>query len=244
MNISENGLELIKNFEGCRLTAYKCPAGVWTIGWGHTGNVKEGQKITQAEADSMLKADMAPYESRVDKYSKYNWNQNEYDALVSFAYNVGSIDQLTAGGTRSRSEIAEKMTAYNKAAGKTLAGLTRRREAEKKLFLTPVIPEKGWFTENGKWKYYLGNGKPVTNDWYYDDGKWYWFDGSGAMVTNTWYEYKNKWYYLGPDGAMLTGLQTIDKKWYALDQNGAMVTEEVTLTPDQDGALTWPGLKE
>ena len=138
MRISENGLNLIKSFEGCRLTAYKCPAGVWTIGWGHTGGVKPGQKITQAEADQMLVSDMAAYESKVNKYSKYNWNQNEFDALTSFAYNVGSIDQLTANGTRSRAEIAAKITQYNKGGGKVLAGLTKRREAEKKLFLTPI----------------------------------------------------------------------------------------------------------
>ena len=64
------------------------------------------------------------------------------------------------------------------------------------------------------------------------------------MVKNTWYKYKDKWYYLGADGAMLTGQQTIDGKWYVLNEDGAMVTDPVTLTPDQDGARTWPGLKE
>lgn len=64
------------------------------------------------------------------------------------------------------------------------------------------------------------------------------------MVKNTWYKYKDKWYYLGADGAMLTYQQTIDGKWYVLNEDGAMVTDPVTLTPDQDGALTWPGLKE
>ena len=126
MRISENGLNLIKSFEGCRLTAYKCPAGVWTIGWGHTGGVKAGQKITQAEADQMLVNDMAAYEKKVNKYAAYGWNQNEYDAMTSFCYNVGSIDQLTASGTRSRATIAAKMLQYNKGGGKVLAGLTRR----------------------------------------------------------------------------------------------------------------------
>ena len=123
MNISENGLNLIKSFEGCRLTAYRCPAGVWTIGWGHTGGVYEGQTITQAQADEMLVSDLASYERKVDKYSSYGWNQNEFDALVSFAYNIGSIDQLTANGTRTRAVIADKMLEYNKAAGKILAGI-------------------------------------------------------------------------------------------------------------------------
>ena len=135
MKISTTGLNLIKSFEGCRLTAYLCPAGVWTIGYGHTGNVKSGQKITQAKADAYLKADLAKFEKHVMSYDKkYNWNQNEFDALVSFAYNVGSITQLTANGTRTKKQISEKLLAYDKAAGKTLAGLTRRRQAEKALF--------------------------------------------------------------------------------------------------------------
>ena len=113
MVISERGLNLIKSFEGCRLTAYKCPAGVWTIGWGHTGDVVAGQTITQEQADRMLRVDMAAYEAKVMKYNdKYRWNQNEFDALTSFSYNVGSIDQLTANGTRSRDVIADKLLAY------------------------------------------------------------------------------------------------------------------------------------
>lgn len=135
MKISTTGLNLIKSFEGCRLTAYKCPAGVWTIGYGHTGNVKSGQKITQAKADAYLKTDLAKFEKHVASYDKkYKWTQNEFDALVSFAYNVGSITQLTANGTRTKKQISEKILAYDKAAGKTLAGLTRRRQAEKTLF--------------------------------------------------------------------------------------------------------------
>lgn len=138
MNITEKGLELIKEFEGCQLTAYKCPAGVLTIGYGHTGkDVTAGLKITKAKAEKLLKTDLATFEKKVDKYQeKYNWNQNEFDALVSFAYNVGNIDQLTQNGSRTKKEIAEKILLYNKAAGKELAGLTRRRKAEQKLFLT------------------------------------------------------------------------------------------------------------
>ena len=75
-----------------------------------------------------------------------------------------------------------------------------------------------------------------------DGDKWYWFNGAGFMVSNTWYQYKGSWYYLGPDGAMLKGLQTINGKWYYLDEEGRMATEPVVLTPDQDGALHYPGL--
>lgn len=106
--------------------------------------------------------------------------------------------------------------------------------------------EPGWNLENGKWRYYLDRtGRCVRNAWYLDtDGHWYWFDGSGMMVTNVWYYYKDSWYYLGDDGAMRTGLQSIDGKWYYLDQEGRMETEPVILTPDQNGALSYPGLAE
>lgn len=146
MKISKNGLNLIKKYEGCRLTAYKCPAGVWTIGWGHTKNVTPGMRITQAQADAMLVQDMAKYEAKVDKYMNvYNFNQNQYDAMVSFAYNVGSIDKLTAKGTRSIQKISDCITLYNKGGGKVLPGLVKRRADEKALFNTKIaekLPEK------------------------------------------------------------------------------------------------------
>lgn len=104
----------------------------------------------------------------------------------------------------------------------------------------------GWQEEEGYWRFYLGDtGECVRNTWYLDsDGRWYWFDGAGHMVSNTWYQYKGDWYYLGADGAMVKGRQTINGKWYILDEDGAMITEPVTLTPDADGALHWPGLAE
>lgn len=103
--------------------------------------------------------------------------------------------------------------------------------------------KSGWQQEDGGWKFYLGNtGEPVRNDWYQDGDKWYWFDGAGMMVHDVWYNYKESWYYLGSDGAMVKGQQTIDGKWYIMDDQGRMIIEPVTLTPDQDGALQWPGL--
>lgn len=138
MKTSQNGIDLIKSFEGCRLTAYRCPAGVPTIGYGHTAGVRMGQKITQQQAETYLRQDLEKYEKNVAKYEdKYKWNQNEFDAMVSFSYNLGSIDQLTANGTRSKAVIAEKMLLYDKAGGKVLAGLTKRRKAERELFLKP-----------------------------------------------------------------------------------------------------------
>lgn len=141
MVISQRGIDLIKEFEGCRLTAYKDAVGVWTIAYGHTKNVKQGMKITQEQAEELLKKDLAEYEAKVEKYDKYNWNQNQFDALVSFAYNIGSIDQLTSNGRRSIKTISEKILEYNKAGGKTLEGLVRRRKAEKELFDEPVTSE-------------------------------------------------------------------------------------------------------
>lgn len=141
MKTSETGIKLIKKCEGCRLKAYRCVAGVLTIGYGHTAGVKENDVITKEKAEEYLKQDLEKYEKNVEKYNKtYGWNQNEFDALVSFAYNIGSIDKLTAGGTRSRKDIAEKMLLYNKAGGKATPGLTERRKEEQQLFLTKITP--------------------------------------------------------------------------------------------------------
>ena len=137
MTINDKGISLIKSFEGMRLKAYKAlpTEKYFTIGYGHYGaDVKEGQTITEAEAEKLLRADIQKYEGKVNKYSTYNWNDNEYSALVSFAYNVGNIDGLTKKGERSREEIKKVWTSYSKAGGKEVPGLLRRREAELKLF--------------------------------------------------------------------------------------------------------------
>ena len=111
MKTSDNGINLIKEFEGCMLTAYRCPAGVLTIGYGHTGSdVKAGMKITKEKATELLKKDLIKFEKHVMKYDNvYHFNQNQFDALVSFAFNIGNIDQLTAKGTRSIKEISGKI---------------------------------------------------------------------------------------------------------------------------------------
>ncbi|MDE5938746.1 MAG: glycoside hydrolase family protein [Lachnospiraceae bacterium] len=141
--ISENGLALIRRFEGCRLTAYQDSAGVWTIGYGHTSGVSKGQTITQAQADACLRADCANAEKAVNRYmDTYHWNQNQFDALVSFTFNcgAGNLKTLLDGGTRSIAQISEKIPAYRKAGGRVLQGLVNRRAAEKSLFDTPVSP--------------------------------------------------------------------------------------------------------
>lgn len=160
MKISNRGIELIKKYESCVLDAYKCPAGVWTIGWGHAVGVTPGMHISKEQADEYLKKDVAKYEQHVSSYSQYNWNQNQFDALVSFAYNVGSIKQLTSNGLRTITEIADRMLLYTKANGKTLSGLVKRRKEEHDLFVLNIVTEKKTVEElvqeviNGVW----GNG--------------------------------------------------------------------------------------
>ena len=140
MKTSNNGINLIKQFEGCALSAYTCPAGVWTIGYGHTKDVKQGMKITTNKATSLLKEDLSTYENYVNKYVKVKLNQNQFDALVSFTFNCGGgalksstlLKKLNKGDYTG---AANELLRWNKANGKILAGLTRRRKAEKALFL-------------------------------------------------------------------------------------------------------------
>ena len=143
MKISKAGIDFIIGFEGFSAKACKCVSTekYYTIGYGHYGSdVKKDDTITREEARKLLEADLLSFEKKVSKYdSKYDFNQNEFDALVSFAYNVGNIDQLTANGTRSRDKISECMLLYNKSGGKVLTGLTKRRKAERELFLTKVF---------------------------------------------------------------------------------------------------------
>ena len=138
MKTSQRGINLIKQFEGVRLTAYKCPAGLYTIGYGHTRGVTRGMKITEEEASAHLAADLLNSEKAVERYdSVYHWNQNEFDALVSFTFNCGAANlrSLLRNGRRNRSQIAATLPLYRKAGGKVLKGLERRRVAEKALFL-------------------------------------------------------------------------------------------------------------
>lgn len=215
MDISKTGLDLIKSFEGCRLTAYKDSIGVYTIGWGTTNadysitktHIVNGLTISQSTADSWLEKSVnQKYVPLVMKYDYiYHWNQNQLDALVSFAYNIGSIDQLTYSGMRPIAEISEKILAYNKAGGKVLAGLTRRRQAEKKLFDTPVI-EKGWIQGDKGWWYRYADGTYPSSCWLNIDGKDYYFKQDGYMASDEYikssnYDTDRKLYYVNKDGA-------------------------------------------
>lgn len=143
MKTSEKGLNLIKQFEGCKLTAYKCPSGVWTIGYGHTKGVARGHRINQKQADNFLKEDIKQFEKVVQKYVRVSLNQNQFDALVSFCFNVGSGAFQSSTLLKKLNEkdyegASTEFLRWNKANGKVLAGLTKRRSAEKKLFDTRI----------------------------------------------------------------------------------------------------------
>lgn len=142
MTVSDRGVELIAKYEGCRLEAYKCPAGVWTIGYGHTAGVTQGQTLpSQEAAKALLKEDLKKYGGYVNSCVKkglitFPLNQNRFDALTSFCYNCGNgnLQKLVSG--RDAATVADKLLAYNKGGGKVLAGLTRRREEERALFMS------------------------------------------------------------------------------------------------------------
>lgn len=142
MNISENCINMIKSFEGYKLKPYRLAGEkYYTVGYGHYGaDVNPNKKYTKKEVEALLISDLDRFVKGVLRYDKlYHFNQNELDALVSFAYNVGSIDGLTAKGSRSREQIAYFMRKYVKGSnGVTLEGLVKRREKERELFLTPV----------------------------------------------------------------------------------------------------------
>lgn len=137
-NISSNGVVLIKSFEGFSRVACKAlPTERYlTIGYGHYGkDVKPHQTITESEAVKLLVKDLSGFVKKVNKYNrKYGFTQNEFDALVSFCYNVGNIDGLTKNGTRTKAQIADKFLAYSYSGGNFVRGLYNRRLKEQALF--------------------------------------------------------------------------------------------------------------
>lgn len=139
MKLSYKGRELLKRFEGLRLTAYQCSAGVWTIGYGHTKGVKEGDVITETEAESMLTEDVKDAESTVN-WQGLEINQNQFDALVCFVFNVGSENFKKSTLLKLIKEnpndpkIESEFQKWVYAAGKVTAGLQNRRNAEAGLY--------------------------------------------------------------------------------------------------------------
>ncbi|HIC8803578.1 TPA: lysozyme [Enterobacter asburiae] len=146
MQTSEKGIALIKQFEGCKLTAYQDSVGVWTIGYGWTQPVdgkpiRAGMTIKQETAERLLKTGLVSYESDVSRLVKVGLTQGQFDALVSFTYNLGARSLSTSTLLRKLNAsdyagAADEFLRWNKAGGKVLNGLTRRREAERALFLS------------------------------------------------------------------------------------------------------------
>tara|TARA_B100000795_G_scaffold228472_1_gene185197 strand:- start:74 stop:517 length:444 start_codon:yes stop_codon:yes gene_type:complete len=139
MNISQEGLSLIKKFEGCRLESYKCSANVLTIGYGHTGGVLETDVITQDIANELLQEDISKFEKYVSDNVIVELNQSQFDALVAWTFNLGVGNLRSSTMLKKLNEtdyvsVPSEMKRWNKAAGKTLDGLIRRRLAESLLF--------------------------------------------------------------------------------------------------------------
>lgn len=143
MQINNEGLDLIKRFEGLRLRAYQCPAGKWTIGYGHTGTeVQPNQRISVTVAGRLLQDDLRRFEEAVTKAVKVPLSANAFSALVSLAYNIGIVAfadsmllrRLNAGDTVG---AAEQFDRWTNAGRRVLPKLVRRRRAEKALFLCP-----------------------------------------------------------------------------------------------------------
>ena len=139
MNISQEGLALIKKFEGCELKSYRCSAEVLTIGYGHTKGVEEGQEITQEEAEEMLSSELEEYEGYINDLVECELEQCQFDALVAWVYNLGpsnlkSSTLMKRLNSNDLKDVPNQLKRWNKAGGKILQGLVRRRKAEALLF--------------------------------------------------------------------------------------------------------------
>jgi len=159
MRTSQDGIDLIKGFEGCRCAAYHDSNGVPTIGYGHTAGVAMGMRILQEQADKYLADDLQEFERYVNKYVTIPLTQHQFDALVSFTYNLGPgtlfhsflLTNVNAGFF---GKAAENFLDYDHAGGVQVVGLTRRRQAESDLFLTPddsVARPPGMATKIKRW---------------------------------------------------------------------------------------------
>ena len=139
MRISQEGVDLIKHFEGCYLDAYLCPAGVWTVGYGHTKGVKEGDAIEQEAAEAFLIEDLESFEQAVTRLVEVPLTQQQFDALVSWTFNLGAGNLAESTLLRKLNnyqyaEVPEQMMRWVRAGGQVLDGLVKRRAAEAALF--------------------------------------------------------------------------------------------------------------
>ena len=139
MQISEEGISLIKHFEGCGLEAYQDSVGIWTIGYGTIKGVKEGDQINQDEAEHLLEEEMPEYEGYINDMVEVPLQQNQFDALCSWVFNLGpnnlkSSTLLAVLNQGKYKDVPEQIIRWNKAGGKILEGLKKRRASESLLF--------------------------------------------------------------------------------------------------------------
>jgi len=139
LKISQRGIDLIKRFEGCELEAYQDLVGKWTIGYGHTKEVSEGMRITKDQAEHMLTEELKEFEGYINNYVFVDLEQNQFDALTSWVYNLGPTNlrnstMLKVLNAGKYTEVPYQMKRWNRAGGRVSKGLTRRREAEARLF--------------------------------------------------------------------------------------------------------------
>lgn len=141
MRTSQTGINLIKGFESLRCEAYRCPAGIWTIGYGHTAGVRRGDRIDEQKAEQLLADDLRQFETVVNRECP-DVNQNQFDALVSFVFNIGTGNFLKSTllkcvkANPQNVNIRYEFSRWNKAKGTVLAGLIRRRKAEADLYFS------------------------------------------------------------------------------------------------------------
>ena len=234
MTISDKGIALIKEFEGCKLTAYQDIVGVWTIGYGITDSdiditgtkIKSGLTITQKTADEWLKKSLEKiYVPRVQRYEdQYRFNQNQFDALVSYAYNIGSIDGLVNAvtinnkkvGQRTIAEISADFPNHDRVKNsdgtyRHVKGLTDRRNKEKALFDTPYY-KVGWEHDEGGWWYSPDGKQYLFNEWRVINHHKYYFNNEG-YASFDWTKIDGKWYYFETSGDLECAL-------YVTDSNG------------------------
>jgi len=141
MITSKKGVSLIKFYEGFRAQAYICPAGVPTIGYGTTSGVKMGMRITEADGERLLQADLRRFEAAVERYVKVKLSQTQFDALVSFVYNLGEGNFASSTLLKLLNQgrydlVGDQLMRWNRGGGRVLDGLTKRRQAETDLFNT------------------------------------------------------------------------------------------------------------
>ena len=139
MQLSNKGHDILKYFEGCRLEAYQDSVGVWTIGYGHTKRVYEGMTITQDEAEQMLLEELVEYEGYIERYVEVPLTQEQFDALTVWVYNLGPTNLSSSTLLKRLNDgrydlVPDQIKRWDKAGGKQLAGLTKRRAAEARHF--------------------------------------------------------------------------------------------------------------